>query len=163
MNTDLVDGAVVAGPDADADTFVALSVVLTGFSEYEVRGTGVVDLQLAAARDAAGTVVATLLDTFRRRPDPVATVRDVILPDPVLGPLARAITKAWYTGSWFALPAGWPGGAASGVAPVATHVIAPATFTEGFSWVAARAHPSGAKAPGFASWAVPPAESEAAR
>jgi hypothetical protein len=38
----------------------------------------------------------------------------------------------------------------------ASYVVSAAAYTEGLLWRAIGAHPSGAKAPGYGSWAVPP-------
>lgn len=41
-------------------------------------------------------------------------------------------------------------------ARTASFVVSAAAYTEGLLWRAIGAHPSGAKAPGYGSWAVPP-------
>jgi hypothetical protein len=41
-------------------------------------------------------------------------------------------------------------------AQTASYVVSAAAYTEGLLWRAIGAHPSGAKAPGYGSWAVPP-------
>jgi hypothetical protein len=41
-------------------------------------------------------------------------------------------------------------------ARTASYVVSAAAYTEGLLWRAIGAHPSGAKAPGYGSWAVPP-------
>lgn len=41
-------------------------------------------------------------------------------------------------------------------ARTAAFVVSPAAYTEGLVWRAIGAHPAGAKAPGYASWAQPP-------
>lgn len=41
-------------------------------------------------------------------------------------------------------------------AGTAAYVVSAAAYTEGLLWRAIGAHPSGAKAPGYGSWAVPP-------
>ena len=41
-------------------------------------------------------------------------------------------------------------------ARTASYVVSPAAYTEGLLWRAIGAHPSGAKAPGYGSWAIPP-------
>jgi hypothetical protein len=41
-------------------------------------------------------------------------------------------------------------------ARVASYVVSPAAYTEGLLWRAIGAHPAGAKAPGYGSWAQPP-------
>jgi hypothetical protein len=41
-------------------------------------------------------------------------------------------------------------------ARIASFVVCPAAYTEGLLWRAIGAHPAGAKAPGYGSWAAPP-------
>ena len=150
-------------------TFLDLSVVLTGFDEVTLRGAGVADsyLQAAASRIGAANVEA-LLSTYgeiaKATPgDPTARearVRRDILGDEKLGPIARAILKLWYFGTWYALPEAWhqkygPVPADATFADM-TFVVSADAYVEGLLWRAIGAHPAGAKAPGFGSWAQPP-------
>jgi hypothetical protein len=84
-----------------------------------------------------------------------ASVRREILGDERLGPIARAILKLWYYGTWYALPEAWH--QKYGPAPDdMTFVVSATAYVEGLLWRAIGAHPAGAKAPGFGSWAQPP-------
>jgi hypothetical protein len=74
-------------------------------------------------------------------------LRSKIFDDAKLGPLARSIIKLWYVGIWYALP---------GASSSDPRMVAPAAYMEGLLWRAIGANPSGAKAPGYASWAEPP-------
>jgi hypothetical protein len=157
-------------PDAPAKlapylaTFLDLSVVLTGFDEVTLRGAGVADSYLRAAESRIGAesvealllaygaiAKATVGDPAARE----ARVRRDILGDERLGPIARAILKLWYYGTWYALPEAWH--QKYGPAPDdTTYVVSAAGYVEGLLWRAIGAHPAGAKAPGFGSWAYPP-------
>jgi len=145
-------------------TFLDLSVVLTGFDEVTLRGAGVADSYLRAAesRIGAGSVEALLLAygaiakaTVGNPAAREARVRRDILGDEKLGPIARAILKLWYYGTWYALPQAWH--QKFGPAPDdTTFVVSANAYVEGLLWRAIGAHPAGAKAPGFGSWAYKP-------
>lgn len=153
---------MVTAPVSDLEAFYALSVALTGFSEYDLRGTGLGETYLRALDDVVGTSVRQeLLHAFARvRRDYAGGDRDrgmriEILRHPKLGPVARNLILLWYFGSWYELPAAWR--EAYGMSPNdLTHVVSPESYQEGLVWKAAETHPMGAKAPGFATWAQPP-------
>ncbi len=78
-----------------------------------------------------------------------------ILGDERLGDVARAVTKLWYSGTWFELPHAWT--ERYGPKPKdTTFVPSPDAYVEGLCGKAIGAHPAGAKAPGYGSWAAPP-------
>lgn len=164
--------------------FVKFSATVTGFSEFDLWGTG-------QAEAYYETVVS------QEGPDAIHTV---ISSDPSVAPadpVVKSIIKLWYVGVWYgpelagrvdvaawtapgrsgAKPAipddsqpeeSWPGQAAlaqhhagedhahgrNGRTP--PFVVSPDAYTEGLLWRAIGAHPSGAKAPGYGSWASPP-------
>lgn len=159
------------GPEGHANlalsplaTFLDLSVVLTGFDEVTLRGAGVAESFLATAQDRIGAAnVAALLAAYDAVANATAgnpaareaKLRRDILGDERLGPVARAILKLWYYGTWYALPEAWH--QKYGPAPDdMTFVVSAAGYVEGLLWRAIGAHPAGAKAPGFGSWAQPP-------
>lgn len=92
--------------------FLALSVALTGFSEFELNATGMARTYLEVAREAAGGgAVEDLLDRFHRiqatgaaGDDLDRALRDGILSLPRPGALARTLVKLWYLGQWESLP-----------------------------------------------------------
>lgn len=143
------------------DDFLALSETLTGFSRYELSGTGQAALYLSIVAQECGEAgLAALLDAHRKvkaAGDETAAdraMRTLVLSDETLGPLARALVKLWYTGTWNALPPEWRerhGGGARG-----TFVASPTSYTEGLLWPAVGANPSGAKPFGYGTWALPP-------
>jgi hypothetical protein len=147
--------------DPRLETFVAFSAEATAFKAFELQGTGMapeylatvdrivgrsrVDSLLAAYTGATATSAEQRLRELRRR----------IFGHEELGAIARNIVKLWYVGTWFALPASWQD--RFGPAPEdGTFVVSPSAYIEGLLWKSAGAHPPGAKAPGFSSWAEPP-------
>ena len=140
--------------------FLALSSELTGFSVFDLRGTGEADAYLATVSAVVGAeVLGELLDAHGELvgtgDERARQIRSRILGDPKLGPVARCIIKMWFSGTWYALPAAW--GAAYGHPENnETFTVRPSAYTEGLLWKTIGANPAGAKAPGYGSWAEPP-------
>ena len=142
------------------ERFVALSAELTAFTSLELYGTSMAKAYLDAIETVVGVdLVDALLDGYagigaagKAR---TAALRRIVFGDERFGPIARNIVKLWYIGTWFALPASWQ--ERFGPAPAdRTFVVSPTAYIQGLLWVAIGAHPPGAKAPGFGSWAAPP-------
>lgn len=146
------------------DDFMAFSVVVTGFSEFKLYGTGHADHYLSTVVDIVGEApVRELLRGFRAIERDSAgdasvledRLRAVIFSHAKLGPIARNIIKLWYVGSWYQLPFEWR--EAYGVRERdSTHVVSPTAYPEGLLWPAIGANPSGAKGPGYGTWSEPP-------
>jgi hypothetical protein len=144
--------------------FLALSVALTGYTKFRLRGTGQADLYFSTLTDVAGeAIVDELLGAFRGVRDSAREdaarferlMRIEILSDEKLGPIARNVIKLWYIGTWYQLPPEWRERFGAS-ARDRTFVPSPAAFTEGLLWPTIGANPSGAKAPGYAIWTGPP-------
>lgn len=127
----------------DQPDFLALSVALTGFDEVELRGTGVVADYHGWLEEHFAGQLAGLLELWRETPPGEAALESFILRDPDAGPFARALIVLWYTATWSF--AGQP------------TVAFRKAFPEGLIWKTGDLHPTAAKPPGFASWALPPA------
>lgn len=150
--------------DSALSQFVALSVVLTGYERLELYGTGLAELYLSTVTSAAGdatvsdllaTSTAILQQYGQSSPETVAQFRAQILASARLGPVSRNIIQLWYLGSWFQLPTGWR--AEFGTFPAdTTRVVSAEAYQQSLVYDAARAHPPGAKQPGYGSWAMPP-------
>lgn len=143
------------------ELFLDLSVALTGFNRVELLGTGMTEGYLKTLGDVLpGGVLDELLSAYERLPsgdEREATVAAEIFEDTKLGPVARNVILLWYCGTWAGLPEDWR--SAYGSAPADTHrVISADAYLAGLQWVAAGAHPIGARAQGFGAWAVPPPE-----
>jgi hypothetical protein len=94
-------------------------------------------------------------DRLPRTPDRKGQLRREIFGNQMLGPIARNIIKLWYVGIWYQLPRVWAEAHGSRPADV-TRTVSPEAYVEGLLWPAIGAHPPGAKAPGYGSWASPP-------
>ena len=146
------------------EQFLELSSDVTAFTVTELAGTGQADVYLKTVEEGAGIAVQEgLLDTYTRLVAGVgksaterrALLQSAIFADAKLGPVARAIVKLWYVGYWYGLPDPWQSRYGPSVRPD-SFVPTPASYAEGLLWQAIGAHPSGAKAPGFASWKYAP-------
>ena len=147
--------------------FLAFSAEVTAFSVFQLRGTGQAESYFATVKDVVGESTLTeLLDAYGAvapadRSDAAASerrsqrLRQSIFDHGKLGPIARNVIKLWYIGTWFELPSAW----ARSYGPLPknlTFVVSPSSYVEGLLWPAIGAHPAGAKAQGFGSWAEPP-------
>jgi hypothetical protein len=145
------------------ERFVELSTLLTGFDRTRLLGTGVADHYLRTLEDiVCGPVLEDLLKACERLPaggQREAAVRSEILDDTDLGPVARHLIMLWYSGTWKALPEEWR--RVHGASPLDTdRVVSGEAYVAGLQWVAAGAHPMGARQQGFGSWALPPEGAE---
>lgn len=147
---------------ASVGRFVQFSAAATGFSEFDLFGTGQAGEYYTVVEEIVGKkplddllavfegVVQGAVSTPRD-----AALRQEIFSDPRLGPIARNVLKLWYLGTWYEMPTEWR--AAYGVhLKDTTRVVSPIAYTEGLLWPAIGANPSGAKAPGYGSWQYPP-------
>ncbi len=146
------------------DAFLSLSVLLTGYSRFRLLGTGQAQLYFSTLCDVVGeATVDELLQALARvrsrAGDDDAAVesflRAEILSDEKLGPIARNVIKLWYVGVWYQLPAEWRDAYGLREKDV-TFVPSPASYAEGLLWPTIDANPSGAKGPGYGTWALPP-------
>ena len=142
-------------PDAVSD-FLRLSVILTGFEDYELLGTGMLEayydelLLIIGAREA-GALFGAL---GRVKDGDDRAFRSVILEDSRYGPVARRVLTMWYLGAWSQLPREWRNSYGA-TAYDTDHVVSAAAYRQGLVWPAAGTHPMGAKQQGFGSWAKP--------
>ena len=140
--------------DGEFESFVAMSVALTGFSEAELASTG----SLRAFFDELALIVGRSI----RSDFLAAAVTDPgsMLADARWQPVAQNLIRMWYVGQWQCLPPSWAhdnfdAAALKDYDPFgrdANRVISAAAFREGLVWRAIGTNPPGAKQPGFASW-----------
>jgi hypothetical protein len=144
--------------------FLELSSRLTGFSVFELEGTGQAEPYLSTVTEVAGAeILDELLGAYGRvqtaadggDSDPDVLLRREILADEKLGPVARNIIKMWFVGIWYELPSEWREAFGAREADF-MHMVSAGAYTEGLLWPTIGANPNGAKAPGYASWALPP-------
>ncbi|NYV73593.1 hypothetical protein [Streptomyces sp. UH6] len=155
--------------EEDLREFVKFSAAVTGFSEFDLWGTGQAEAYYkTVVEQERPDVIQRALTS-----DPSATSAD---------PVVKSIIKLWYVGVWYGPElagrmdvAAWTAPGRSGAKPAVPDdsrpgeesghgmderkplfVVSPEAYTEGLLWRAIGAHPSGAKAPGYGSWANPP-------
>ena len=154
----------MAGSSTPFDDFLALSAVVTGYTRFRLLGTGQGHLYFDTVNDVVGeATVKEFLQAFARVRDGAGSdeaaleqlLRDEILSDEKLGPIARNIIKLWYVGVWYQLPPEWRETFGLREKDV-TFVASPTAYTEGLLWPTIDANPSGAKGPGYGTWALPP-------
>ena len=140
-------------------SLVKLSAALTGLSPVMLHGTGMTQAYLEKISSIVpATLLDRLFDIFENGSETSAPGDlTLILDDPDLGPVARAITVLWYCGTWTGLPDSWR--ARNGAAPAdATGVVSVAAYQAGLQWTVVGAHPAGARQQGFGAWSTEPAE-----
>ncbi|GGT05106.1 hypothetical protein [Streptomyces griseoviridis] len=163
--------------------FVKFSATVTGFSEFDLWGTGQAEGYYKTVLNQEGP------DALQKA---MASHPHTVPADPVV----NSIIKLWYVGVWYGPElvgrvdvAAWTAPGRSGAKPAVPDysrpegtrslavsgqhqagedpahggqerkplfVVSPDAYTEGLLWRAIGAHPSGAKAPGYGSWANPP-------
>jgi hypothetical protein len=146
------------------DDFLAFSVAVTGYPRVRLLGTGQAQIYLSTVTEVVGeAIVRELLEAFGRVREAAGEdeavledeLRREILSDEKLGPVARNVIKLWFVGTWYQLPSDWRDAFGAREQDV-TFVASPTSYTEGLLWPTIDANPSGAKGPGYGTWAFPP-------
>jgi len=127
--------------------FAQRCAILTGFELFDLLATGMADLYLDTARAQVGDTV--LNRVLAAADGDLAALSGADLE------VARALTYLWYTGAWPRLAPQAHGRLRRESANV-EFVVSPDAYTEGLVWRTFNGHASGAKAPGFATWALKP-------
>ncbi len=144
--------------------FLDLSALLTGFSRYDLEGTGQASLYFDTICDIIDEAVLTdLLETFHNldssKPSVLAEgLKSRILTSGKRGPLARNILKLWYTSTWEQLPDSWQTWYGN-EKDDKTFIPSPQAYPEGLVWKTVGVNPPGAKPPGYGTWSEPPSVS----
>jgi hypothetical protein len=156
-----MDTNTLTHPDP-VHVFAELSAALTGFDGVELAGTGLIEqhydtlLRIIGEREAGHLFQAAADALAADRDDRKGTaLRTKVVENPRYGPVVVSLIKLWYLGSWYPLPGPYADVNGS-TADDVEHVVSPQAYREGLVWIAAGAHPMGAKAPGYGSWAEPP-------
>jgi hypothetical protein len=150
---------VPARADADMDTFVDISVALTGIAKDKLAPMlDPVDIKQAYFDQARRNPKFNDLLKIWRGP-PQATNASVFFdrPDADIRYLARNIIIAWYLGAWcdpadLARYAANPPPADS----LPYTILSPAAYTQGWAWRVAQAHPMGYSELRFGYWSNQP-------
>lgn len=149
--------------------FLDFSAEVTGFSRFDLEGTGQADLYFDTVLNMIGEqIFKELLETFhklnksaKKQHNPTVLsegLREEILSSATLGPVARNIIKLWYTATWDKLPKSlesWYGIDQKN----SPFIPSPQSYPEGLVWKAIGVNPPGAKAPGYGTWSEPPSVS----
>lgn len=134
------------------ECFLDFSTVATGFSKFELQGTGQAELYFDTIRGViGGEIFAELLQAFRDSGDTL----DDILESAKLGPIAANVIKLWYVATWDSLPDKWNETFGKCLNDN-TFIASPYAYTEGLLWTAIGVNPPAAKAPGYGSWKEAP-------
>lgn len=144
--------------------FLDFSVVVTGFSKFNLQGTDQVAAYYATIEKVVGDeILAELLRTFHRLAEQATGnqlimdrgMRTDIFGSEKLGPIARNIIQLWYVATWYQLPQSWRDNFGVKENDV-TFVVSPQAYPEGLLWPAIGVNPPAAKAPGYGTWSSPP-------
>jgi len=133
---------------ASPESFLKISAFLTGFTETELTGTGMLatyyNFILSTSPPQAVNDFFTDMEAFlKAKPaDPEKVMKANFMPLNRYNGLTQYIINMWYTGNW--------GLGYNGI------VISAASYIQGLMWETGHTHPAGAKQPGFASWAEKP-------
>jgi hypothetical protein len=141
------------------EQFVDVSAELTGFPRAQLFGTGMSGTYLEVLDEILSVGGVDEFLALCTRPADSSGNAGVsgIVEDAGWGPVARNIIILWYCGTWTALPDAWR--AVRGTAPTDTdHVVSAEAYQMGLQWVAAGAHPAGARQQGYGAWAIAPEE-----
>lgn len=150
-------------PTSIKPQFLAISAVLTGFSELELARTDMADAYWGTLVDMAGEMIAgdfmsacaTILAASQSPADLPGMIEAQLLKHPAFGPLARNIIVMWYLGQWSALPREWCDAYGSRMDDC-NRMISAHAYQESLVWQAFGSHPQGAKPTGWGSWSDPP-------
>jgi hypothetical protein len=165
-----IDAPRPAQAATSMDLFLGLSSALTGISVDRLnprrQAAGqrfprdTLDLKQAYYERAQNyPELEQLLELYNvnsDKPDKDAIAK-IILDDPNVRFLARSIILAWYLGAWYE-PADLKN-PRSVPPPIPFQVISPTTYTQGFVWRVAQAHPMGYSEWAFGYWSEPPTQS----
>ncbi|MBI2921943.1 MAG: hypothetical protein HYY18_12725 [Planctomycetes bacterium] len=154
----------MSGDRAEFEKFLGLSEVLTGFTKFRLQGTGQGALYFSTLTDVVGQGTAgELLQAWSGVAAAAGQdegklerlMRSEILSHEKLGPIARNLIKLWFVGTWYQLPAAWREVFGT---PERDRSFVPAasSYVEGLLWPTIGANPTGAKGPGYGTWADPP-------
>ena len=138
-------------PGSWQDIFLAISVHLTGFTEFELHTTGMADtyyetLNGESDQDNLVKFICKVRDVLHDfEADEIGLTKQIeteLIKNAPFTDLARRIILLWYTGIW----------TTKGVPAM----VSTSSYIEGLIWKAAETHPAGALQQGYGSWAELP-------
>lgn len=140
-------------------TFLDISVLLTGFRKNELLATGMPETYYYTIMKEPDqdnvrlffNEAQQIMNEHRNHEDRLhSAIAQQLIPTEKYLELAKRIILLWYTGIWtkVVLVEGQP--------VKSSFMISGKSYAEGLIWAAAETHPAGAKQPGYGSWALPP-------
>ena len=129
------------------DTFLAISVHLTGYDEMELLGTGMLEsyfnvMMNQMSVDVVESFLSASANILQRNKGDIkkinADIAGQLMSDSCYDGLAKNIITMWYMGNWM------------------SEMVSSQAYIQGLIWNAAESHPPGAKQPGYGSWHHPP-------
>ena len=150
-------------PQSTDQQFLAVSEVLTAFSEVELFATGMAGAYWQTFVSVvgvanAGDFLSQCATAFARSSsldELEANFDKLVMKDTKCGPLAKNIITMWYLGQWNQLPPAWRD-SFGGNFNDQTFIVSSEAYVQSLVWPAFGTHPQAAKAPGFGSWVEPP-------
>ncbi|GAB7262966.1 MULTISPECIES: hypothetical protein [Dickeya] len=137
--------------DTAFDDFLTLSALLTGFSRFELTGTGLAHDYFAWLQQAAPLPFKQLQRDFSAQPDDdtirLTWLQNTVLTSSSLGPVARSLLRLWYTGQWIPV---------SPTPHADAQFLSESAWREALIWQAIHAHPQSIRQQEFGAWAEPP-------
>lgn len=142
--------------------FLQISVHLTGFSEIDLLGTGMLKTYMETCQRKTSENPASW-PLFLQKARKIIALKDQTginaaiknnLLAGELEDLTKNVIKMWYLGNWY--PLIWNGESWEPKPKTLPEVISVNSYKEGLVWKAVETHPPGAKQPGFGSWSKPP-------
>ncbi len=124
--------------------FLEVSALLTGFSETELKATGMLEVYYNTILQNTVTdatnyffrdLEALLTNPKRTEKSVEAALAAEFMPSSSYSGLAQNTIMLWYTGNW------------------GPNVVSAESYIQGLMWDAGHSHPPGAKQPGYGSWA----------
>lgn len=142
--------------------FLSMSSHLSGFTKTELSGTGMLEpyydeVNLIIGEREMGQLLSAYYDIEESSDTNNLhnEIQNKIMDNDHYGPVAKNIIRLWYLGEWKQLPNEWRD--TYGATSFDTdHIVSPQAYQEGLVWIAAGAHPMGAKQQGFGAWANDP-------
>ncbi len=133
--------------NSNLKVFTEISSLLTGFSETELKATGMVDCYYNTIVSNNNPVDVEfffknardiLKDPARTEQSTEQAIATQLIPDSCYSGLAKNLITLWYLGTWN------------------NNVVSADAYIQGLIWTAGHTHPPAAKQPGYGSWAIPP-------
>jgi hypothetical protein len=141
--------------DPDYQTFLDISVELTGFGKKELSATGMPETYyFTIMKDydqdevrAFFKEAQSILNQYDGNPTGLELgIRQRLFPRSTFKRLAQRIILLWYTGIWTSVLD----------KEEKSEMVSGEAYVQGLIWAAAETHPAGAKQPGFGSWSTKP-------